>query len=83
VTWDGDLRFNGSGWSYHDFRGSRWCNIKHPENRNYLRNAYRVLLSRARQRMVIFVRLVICTTRPVHRNFTTPHSNTSRTSEFR
>jgi hypothetical protein len=55
VTWDGDLRFNGSGWSYHDFRGSRWTNIKHPENRNYLRNAYRVLLTRARQGMVIFV----------------------------
>ena len=55
VTWDGDLRFNGSGWSYHDFRGSRWCNIENPDNRGYLRNAYRVLLTRARQGMVIFV----------------------------
>jgi hypothetical protein len=55
VTWDGDLRFSGSGWSYHDFRGSRWCNVVKPENRNYLRNAYRVLLTRARQGMVIFV----------------------------
>ncbi len=54
-TWDGDLRFNGSGWSYHDFRGSRWTSINSPENRNYLRNAYRVLLTRARQGMVIFV----------------------------
>ena len=25
VTWDGDLRFTGSGWSFHDFRGDRWC----------------------------------------------------------
>ena len=24
VTWDGDLRFAGSDWSYHDFRGKRW-----------------------------------------------------------
>ena len=55
VTWDGDLRFNGSGWSFHDFRGDRWCNIASPENRRYLRNAYRVLLTRARQGMVIFV----------------------------
>lgn len=55
VTWDGDLRFNGSGWSYHDFRGDRWCNIANTDNRNYLRNAYRVLLTRARQGMVIFV----------------------------
>jgi hypothetical protein len=55
VTWDGDLRFRGSEWSYHDFRGSRWCNIAKPESRNYVRNAYRVLLTRARQGMVIFI----------------------------
>ena len=55
VTWDGDLRFNTQGWSHHEFRGSRWRNISKPENKNYLRNAYRVLLTRARQGMVIFV----------------------------
>jgi hypothetical protein len=55
VTWDGDLRFAGSDWSYHDFRGNRWCNIASPDNRDYLRNAYRVLLTRARQGMVVFV----------------------------
>ncbi len=55
VTWDGDLRFTGSGWSFHDFRGDRWINIANRDNRRYLRNAYRVLLTRARQGMVIFV----------------------------
>ena len=55
VTWDGDLRFTGSGWSYHDFRGDRWCNVANLDNRRYLCNAYRVLLTRARQGMVIFV----------------------------
>jgi hypothetical protein len=55
VTWDGDLRHAGSEWSYHDFRGSRWCNINNADNKVYLRNAYRVLLTRARQGMVIFV----------------------------
>lgn len=55
VCWDGDFRFTGTDWSYHDFRGSRWCKILKEENRNYLRNAYRVLLTRARQGMVIFV----------------------------
>lgn len=55
VTWDADLRFAGGGWTYHDFRGNRWCNIANAQNRNYLRNAYRVLLTRARQGMVIFV----------------------------
>ena len=55
VTWDGDLRFNETGWSYHDFRGDRWINVRDADNRRYLLNAYRVLLTRARQGMVIFV----------------------------
>jgi len=55
VTWDGDLRFTGLGWSFHDFRGNRWNNIKSSDERRYLRNTYRVLLTRARQGMVIFV----------------------------
>jgi hypothetical protein len=55
VTWDGDLRYNGAGWSFHDFRGDRWCNIGNIDNRRYLQNAYRVLLTRARQGMVIFI----------------------------
>jgi hypothetical protein len=55
VTWDADLRFSDSGWSFHDFRGDRWTNISNPQNRVYLRNAYRVLLTRARQGMVVFV----------------------------
>ena len=55
VTWDADFRFNGSGWNYHDFRGSRWQNIRDSDNRTYVKNAYRVLLTRARQGMVVFV----------------------------
>jgi Uncharacterized conserved protein (DUF2075) len=55
VNWDADFRFNGSGWDYRDFRGNRWCNISNGDNRVYLRNAYRVLLTRARQGMVVFV----------------------------
>jgi hypothetical protein len=55
VNWDADFRFNGCDWNYHDFRGNRWCNISNADNRVYLRNAYRVLLTRARQGMVVFV----------------------------
>lgn len=56
VAWDGDLRRNssndgGSGWNYHFFRGDRWCNVKKLEDQRYLQNAYRVLLTRARQGM--------------------------------
>jgi len=55
INWDADFRFNGSDWNYHDFRGNRWCNISNVDNRMYLRNAYRVLLTRARQGLVVFV----------------------------
>jgi hypothetical protein len=55
VTWDADLRLHDRGWSFHDFRGSRWTNVNNRENQRYLINAYRVLLTRARQGMVIFI----------------------------
>jgi hypothetical protein len=55
VAWDGDLRFTNAGWSCHRFRGDRWCRIGSVDNKRYLRNAYRVLLTRARQGMVIYV----------------------------
>lgn len=55
VTWDGDLRRSENGWSFHDFRGDKWQRVKNSDNQSYLRNAYRVLLTRARQGMAIFV----------------------------
>jgi hypothetical protein len=55
VTWDADLRSSDSDWRYHSFRGSKWTNVLAPERQQYLRNAYRVLLTRARQGMVICV----------------------------
>jgi hypothetical protein len=55
VTWDADLRKYEYSWRHHSFRGARWMNINNEERRRYLRNAYRVLLTRARQGMVIFV----------------------------
>ncbi len=55
VTWDGDFRFNPEGWSHHNFVGTKWNRVNKLENQEYLKNAYRVLLTRARQGMVIFV----------------------------
>ena len=55
MTWDADLRFRDGCWSYHSFRGKRWENIGKDDRKRYLLNAYRVLLTRARQGMVIFV----------------------------
>lgn len=55
VTWDADLRYMKSGWDHWSFVGDRWNRIKKPERQIYLKNAYRVLLTRARQGMVIVV----------------------------
>lgn len=55
VVWDADLRVSGGAWDYFSFKGSRWQRVRQAERRKYLKNAYRVLLSRARQGMVIVV----------------------------
>jgi DUF2075 family protein len=55
VNWDADLRCANVDWSYHDFRGKRWQVVRSEERKLYLKNAYRVLLTRARQGMIIFV----------------------------
>ena len=55
VVWDGDMRLVDGKWNYHSFVGDRWQNIHKHERRAYLKNAYRVLLTRARQGMVIVV----------------------------
>jgi len=55
VTWDGDLRFSIDGWKTFSFVGSKWQNIHKTLRKNYLINAYRVLLTRARQGMVIVI----------------------------
>lgn len=55
VAWDADLRFNNGSWSYNRFVGTNWQVLHDNEKQLYLKNAYRVLLTRARQGMVIFV----------------------------
>ena len=58
VAWDADLRLNKDGktWSHHQLRsGTQWQNINKPINQEYQINAYRVLLTRARQGMVIVI----------------------------
>lgn len=55
VTWDGDLRFSDDGWKTFSFVGNKWQKIHKLERQKYLINAYRVLLTRARQGMIIVV----------------------------
>ena len=58
VAWDADLRLNKeqTSWQHLQLRsGTKWQNINKPINQEYQINAYRVLLTRARQGMVIVV----------------------------
>jgi DUF2075 family protein len=55
VVWDGDLRYSENEWKTFSFKGSKWQNIKSVDRKKYLVNAYRVLLTRARQGMVIVI----------------------------
>ncbi|SEL40950.1 DUF2075 domain-containing protein [Parapedobacter koreensis] len=55
VTWDADFRHHADGWQTFAFKGSRWERVLKAERKQYLKNAYRVLLTRARQGMVIVV----------------------------
>ena len=55
VAWDGNFRFENNAWSYNQFSGKKWNKIRSEDKITYLKNTYRVLLTRARQGMVIFV----------------------------
>ncbi len=55
VCWDADFRIIDGKWSYKRFHGSNWINILKNEDKLFLKNTYRVLLTRARQGMIIFI----------------------------
>ncbi len=55
VAWDGDLHHHNNQWNYKKFTGTTWKNNSHTDRVQYLINSYRVLLTRARQGMVIYI----------------------------
>jgi len=55
VAWDANLRKLDDRWEYKSFRGTEWQNVNDDDRKRYLLNTYRVLLTRARQGMVIFI----------------------------
>ena len=55
VMWDADFRRVRNGWEHWKFVGDRWNRVRKTARQKYLLNAYRVLLTRARQGMVIVV----------------------------
>lgn len=55
VVWDADFRKAGQAWDHWSFVGSRWQRVRKADRQTYLKNAYRVLLTRARQGMALVV----------------------------
>ncbi len=55
VAWDGNFFRKDEIWAYRKFSGTKWKSVKNAETQIYMKNAYRVLLTRARQGMVIYV----------------------------
>jgi hypothetical protein len=55
VCWDGDFHHKDGMWAYQTFEGTKWQSMINESRRLYLKNAYRVILTRARQGMILFV----------------------------
>ena len=55
VAWGANFHLNSTDWKYQNFKGTKWQNINKEIDKSYLKNTYRVLLTRARQGMVIFI----------------------------
>ncbi|MGV3595737.1 MAG: DUF2075 domain-containing protein [Sediminibacterium sp.] len=55
LAWDINFYFNNNAWNYQSFEGTKWKAINSEIDKSYLRNAYRVLMTRARQGLIIFI----------------------------
>lgn len=55
LAWDADLRYTSNGFEYFKFRGTKWNHVNQEQRQHYLKNAYRVLLTRARQGLIIYI----------------------------
>ena len=55
VGWDADYRYENGHFECYKPSGSKWQTINKEDNRRYLKNAYRVLLTRAREGFIIFI----------------------------
>jgi len=55
VGWDADYRYKNGSFQHWSFKGTKWQARKKEEEQRYLENVYRVLLTRARQGMVVYL----------------------------
>lgn len=55
LAWDINYYFENGKWNCQYFSGTKWQNIHNENDKTYLQNAYRVLLKRARQGLIIYI----------------------------
>ncbi len=55
VCWDADFRRAKTGWEAYNISGTKWQKQSKKEEQAYRENSYRVLLTRARKGMVIYI----------------------------
>lgn len=55
VAWGGDLLFDGAGWRARRFVGNKWLSVHTEVGLRFILNKYRVLLTRARRGMVLWI----------------------------
>ena len=55
LDWGENFYYQDNQWCYQSFKGYKWQNINKEEDKQFTKNAYRVLLTRARQGMVIWI----------------------------
>ncbi|MDD5522784.1 MAG: DUF2075 domain-containing protein [Kiritimatiellae bacterium] len=57
VCWDADLRRYNNSWSFNSFKGTKWQSVTdaNETRKQFILNKYRVLLTRAREGMIIWI----------------------------
>lgn len=55
VCWDADLCFENDKWKHQSFGGTKWKNVNKDVQKEFIENKYRVLMTRAREGMIIYV----------------------------
>lgn len=55
LCWGDDFRKESENWSFHAFKGTKWQLEKKDDRKQFIKNKYRVLLTRGREGLIIFI----------------------------
>ena len=55
IFWDADLRRANGNWNFKQFKGTKWQTVADEQRKQFILNKYRVLLTRAREGIIIWI----------------------------